>query len=188
MCAVSGVLVMSIPIPIIVANFQVSVIIFLFVNIEYIKSKKVCGVCKIFCTFLQIVKIIKTCGVQRGNVDLNPLKFGRQLQGRIHFFPCPAPPRRLSPLPRPAPWPKSSARAYLIYIQYRHSASVSLVKCLIPSQSSRPPQSRRPQWGLPIDVAAHLQACPCPIDQCPKSMSDIHVQSSRSHIYTVYLV
>ena len=87
MCAVSGVLVMSIPIPIIVANFQVSVIIFLFVNIEYIKSKKVCGVCKIFCTFLQIVKIIKTCGVQRGNVDLNPLKFGRQLQGRIQLCP-----------------------------------------------------------------------------------------------------
>ena len=34
MCAVSGVLVMSIPIPIIVANFQVSVIILLFVNID----------------------------------------------------------------------------------------------------------------------------------------------------------
>ena len=33
------------------------------------------------------VKITKTCGAQRGKVDFNPLKFGRQLQGRIQFCP-----------------------------------------------------------------------------------------------------
>ena len=31
------------------------------------------------------VKITKTCGAQRGKVDFNPLKFGRQLQGGIQF-------------------------------------------------------------------------------------------------------
>ena len=33
------------------------------------------------------VKMIKTCGAQRGKVDFNPMKFGRQLQGRIQFCP-----------------------------------------------------------------------------------------------------
>ena len=34
------------------------------------------------------VKITKTCGgAQRGKVDFNPLKLGRQLQGRIQFCP-----------------------------------------------------------------------------------------------------
>ena len=33
------------------------------------------------------VKITKTCGAQRGKADFNPLKFGRQLQGRIQFCP-----------------------------------------------------------------------------------------------------
>ena len=81
-------------------------------------------------TPLRPMRISKICGAQRGKVDFNPLKFGRQSQGRIQccpiniclthksvdvctFFapPCPAPlifplpcpilPRRLSPLPRP---------------------------------------------------------------------------------------
>ena len=74
------------------------------------------------------LKITKTCGMQRGKVDPNPWKFGRQLRGRIQFCPksvdlrtflprltlprrffsCPAPPHRLSPLPCPALCPKSS--------------------------------------------------------------------------------
>ena len=33
------------------------------------------------------VKITKTCGAQRGKVDFIPLKFGRQLQGRVQFCP-----------------------------------------------------------------------------------------------------
>ena len=33
------------------------------------------------------MKITKTSGAQRGKVDSNPLKFGRQLQGRIQFSP-----------------------------------------------------------------------------------------------------
>ena len=83
---------------------------------------------------LRPVKITKTWGVQQGKVDFNPLKFGRQLQGRIQFcpiniclthksvdfrafLPCLAPPRRLSPLPRPTPsglW--APPRASLVHI------------------------------------------------------------------------
>ena len=73
------------------------------------------------------VKITKTCGAQRGKLDFNPLKFGRQLQGRIQFCPIniclthksvdfraflPRLAPWIFPLPcptRPALWPKSSA-------------------------------------------------------------------------------
>ena len=72
------------------------------------------------------MQITKTCGAQRGKVDFNSLKFGRQLQGRIQFcliyiclthksvdyalfcpatpcefFPCPAPQTFTLALPRP---------------------------------------------------------------------------------------
>ena len=60
------------------------------------------------------VKITKTCGAQRDKVDFHPLKFGRQLQGRIQFCPINICFTHKSVylrtfLPRPAPWPKSSA-------------------------------------------------------------------------------
>ena len=60
------------------------------------------------------VQITKTCGAQRGKVDFNPLKFERQLQGRIHFIEikfwesvdlrvfCPAPRTFTFAPPRPA--------------------------------------------------------------------------------------
>ena len=66
------------------------------------------------------VKITKTCGAQWGKVDFNPLKFGRQFQGKIKFCPInncltltntflPRHAPRIFPLPRSAPRPKSSA-------------------------------------------------------------------------------
>ena len=37
--------------------------------------------------YVPLLKITKTCGVQRGKVDPNPWKIGRQLRGRIQFCP-----------------------------------------------------------------------------------------------------
>ena len=74
-------------------------------------------------TPLRPMRTSKICGAQRGKVDFNPLKFGRQSQGRIQccpiniclthksvdlrtFLPRHAPPREFFPCPapsRPAP-------------------------------------------------------------------------------------
>ena len=83
------------------------------------------------------VKITKTCGAQQGKVDFNPLKFGRQLQGRIQFCPINICLTHKSVylrtfLPRPAPQTFTLTPVCPVNPWFTHLGKLSQIKPFFP--------------------------------------------------------